>query len=101
MTSAQLSACQAGGKAVGRKTPPVCCPRCSRSMEGKSWYSWLGHRGLHALADRYFGGDILAAQQRLRENGQARQDPAPWNTAFARYRPVTNGSLSARLEIPF
>ncbi len=101
MTPAQIEARRAGGKAVGSKTPPACCPHCGRSMAGRSWYSWLGHLGLHGLARRYFEGDVEAAQRRLRENGQARQDPAAWNRAFARYRPVTNGAINAPTETPF
>jgi hypothetical protein len=58
-------------------------------MAGRSWHSYLGHLGLHGLADRHFGGDIEAAQRQLRRNGLARQDPAPWNGAMPEYRPVT------------
>ena len=47
--------------------------------------------GLHGLANAYFGGDLVAAQRRLRENGLARQDPAPENGAWPDYRPVTRG----------
>ncbi len=57
-------------------------------MQGRTWHSYLGHLGLHAIADKYFGGDINAAQKRLRENGRARQDPAPWNGAWKPYRPI-------------
>jgi len=77
-----------GGKAVARKRPPDVCPRCGRSMAGRSWHSYLGHLGLHGLADAHFG-DVAAAQKRLRDNGLARQDPAPWNGAWPRYVPVT------------
>jgi hypothetical protein len=52
--------------------------------------AWLGHLGLHGLADKYFDGDIKAAQTRLRRNGLARQDPAPWNGAWPKYKPVTD-----------
>lgn len=79
-----------GGRAVAEKLPPAYCPRCHRPIEwGSTWHQFLGHLGLHGLADKYFGGDIQAAQQRLRENGLARQDPAPWNGAFKPYQPVT------------
>ena len=82
---------RAGGLAVGDKHPPAYCPRCGKEiMWGTSWYGYLGHLGLHGLADRWFGGDIKAAQKRLRENGLARQDPRPENRAFRRYRPVTD-----------
>ena len=52
------------------------------------WHSYLGHLGLHGLADRYFGGDLQAAQQHLRNNGLARQDAAPWNGAWPTYQPL-------------
>lgn len=77
-----------GGKAVIHKQPPAKCQRCGKSMQGKSYHSYLGHLGLHALADHYFGGDLAAAQRRLRENGIARQDPAAFNGAFKPYRPI-------------
>ena len=80
-----------GGKAVVGKRPPPCCPRCGKDMTGRSWHSYLGHLGLHGLADNHFDGDLGAAQQRLRENGLARQDPAPWNGAFPTYQPVAAG----------
>jgi hypothetical protein len=57
-------------------------------MQGRVWYSYLGHLGLHGLANKYFEGDIAAAQKHLRENGLARQDPAPWNGAWRPYRPI-------------
>ena len=78
-----------GGQAVKNKTPPDICFRCGRSMAGRSWHSYLGHLGLHGLADKYFDGDIKAAQKRLRHNGLALQDPAPWNGAWPEYVPVS------------
>ncbi len=72
--------------------PRAACPRCGRSMGSRSWHSYLGHLGLHGLADAYFDGDLAAAQQRLRENGLARQDPAPGNRAWPQYRAVSQGS---------
>ena len=90
LTTAQMAALARGrplgGHAVKDKIPPTTCPRCGQSMEGRSWHSYLGHLGLHGLADRRFGGDIEAAQQRLRENGLARQDPYPENGAWPEYR---------------
>jgi len=77
-----------GGRAVADKEPPPCCPRCGLSMQGRSWHSYLGHLGLHGLADKYFGGDLEAAQKRLRQNGLARQDPFPANGAWPTYQPV-------------
>jgi hypothetical protein len=58
-------------------------------MMGRTWHSYLGHLGLHGLADKYFDGDIEAAQRHLRCNSLARQDPACWNGAWPRYVPVT------------
>ena len=81
---------RAGGLAVAKKHPPAYCPRCGKEiMWGTTWHSYLGHLGLHGLADNHFGGDIEAAQKRLRDNGLARQDPAPWNNALPKYRPIT------------
>lgn len=83
-----------GGKATAQKlAPPTTCPRgCGKTWKfGDSYMSYLGHLGLHKFADNHFGGDIRAAQKRLRENGLARQDPAPWNGALKPYRPVANG----------
>ncbi len=77
-----------GGKAVATKTPPDRCPRCGRSMKGRVWPSNLGHLGLHGLADKYFNGDMKAAQKRLRDNGLARQDPVPCNHAMPEYKPI-------------
>jgi len=79
-----------GGKAVAAKKPPDKCPRCGKPMAGRAWHSYLGHLGLHGLADNHFSGDLQAAQKRLRENGLARGDPAPWNGAWPEYRPVTD-----------
>ena len=80
-----------GGHAVAKKYPPAYCPRCGKEiMWGTTWHSYLGHLGLHGLADNHFGGDIEAAQKRLRENGIARQEEgASWsNGAFPPYRPI-------------
>lgn len=81
----------AGGKAVAQKYAPAApCPRCGKIYPSlTSWMAWLGHLGLHGLADKYFDGDIQAAQNRLRNNGQARQDPAPWNGALPKYCPLS------------
>lgn len=79
-----------GGQAVAKKEVPSRCPRCGKPFPFcLEWHAYLGHLGLHGLADKYFDSDIQAAQQRLRENGLARQDPAPWNGAWPRYRPIT------------
>jgi len=82
----------AGGKAVVNKTPPDVCPRCGQSMAGRSWHSYLGHLGLHGLADNWFCGDLEMAQRQLRRNGLARQDPMPGNGGWPAYRPVTEGA---------
>lgn len=78
-----------GGKAVKKRTPPAVCPHCGQPMAGRKWHSYLGHMGLHGLANRYFGGDMLKAQKRLQRNGLARLDPFPGNGAWPRYTPVT------------
>ena len=49
-----------GGRAVKNKQPPECCLRCGQSMTGRKWHSYLGHLGLHGLADKYFEADIKA-----------------------------------------
>jgi hypothetical protein len=60
-------------------------------MEGRSWHSYLGHLGLHGIANKHFGGDIKAAQKRLRENGMARMDAFPGNGYTPEYRPIQEG----------
>lgn len=76
-----------GSKALASKSPPARCPRCYADFRGRSWYSWLAHKGLHGLADRYFGGSVSKAAERLARNGLARQDVAPWNGAF-KHKPI-------------
>jgi hypothetical protein len=77
-----------GGKAIISNAVPATCPRCGKSMQGRVYHSYLGHLGLHGLADKYFQGNLDAAQKRLRENGIARQDPFPGNGAWKRYQPI-------------
>ncbi|MCI0550881.1 MAG: hypothetical protein L0287_07995 [Anaerolineae bacterium] len=77
-----------GGKAVISKDVPAACPRCGKPMQGRMYHSYLRHLGLHGLADKYFQGNIDAAQKRLRENGLARQDPFPGNGAWKPYQSV-------------
>jgi len=79
-----------GGKAVASKTVPPNCPRCGKPMQGRVYHSYLGHLGLHGLADHHFNGDLEAAQKQLRENGRARSDPFPANGAWKPYRSVAN-----------
>lgn len=90
-----------GGKACIDKAVPSACPRCGRPMQGRSYHSYLGHLGLHGLADRYFEGDVDAAQKRLRENGLARQDPFPGNGAWKPYQPIPamSAGTSVREEV--
>ena len=86
----KISPQSAGGRAIAQKSAPAYCPRCGKPFPfAHPWMAYLGHLGLHGLADRYFGGDFNAAQKHLRNNGLARQDPAPWNKAWPRYSPVT------------
>jgi len=77
-----------GGKAVISKAAPATCPRCKQSMEGRTYHSYLGHLGLHGLADKYFDGDLQAAQKLLRQNGLARQDPFAGHGAWPSYQPI-------------
>jgi hypothetical protein len=77
-----------GGQAVIARKPPDECPRCGESMQGRVYHSYLGHLGLHGLADKYFDGSIEAAQKRLRENGRARSDSFRANGAWQPYRPI-------------
>jgi len=84
-----------GGKAVAKKHAPSQCSRCGKSYPfATPWHVYLGHLGLHGLADKYFGGDIQAAQKRLRENGLARQEEGTsWgNGAWPLYRPIREAS---------
>ena len=84
-----LSPQQRGGQAAARLPAPLQCPRCGKVYPfAHPWMAHLGHLGLHGLADRYFGGDMQAAQTHLRQNGLAKQDPAPWNRAWRPYVPV-------------
>lgn len=81
-----------GGKAVAKKHAPPYCPRCGKKFPfAHPWMAYLGHLGLHGLADKYFAGDLVAAQRRLQKNGLARQDPAPWNNAWPKYLSVQDG----------
>lgn len=90
MTTQRLTPQQLGGLAVKEKPAPMICPRCGKQFPFLTeWHAYLGHLGLHGLADKYFGGDMAAAQKRLRQNGLARMDPAPWNRAWKRYKPIT------------
>lgn len=91
--SAKQSPQSLGGLAVAQKEAPLSCPKCGKEFEWATpWHSYLGHLGMHGLADAYFGGDFAACQKRLQQNGLARQDPAPWNNAWPKYRPVTEVS---------
>jgi hypothetical protein len=73
---------------VRQKKAPDACPRCGLDTTGRTWHSFLGHLGLHGLADSYFAGDIEAAQRHLRRNGLAKQDPYPGNNAWPEYQPL-------------
>ena len=101
LSPAQLEARRKGGLAVKPKPPPARCPRCGRGPF-KNWHAWLGHKGLHGLADNHFGGDIKAAQTRLRENALATIDPYPENNAWPKYKPVSEMSSDELKDIcPF
>ncbi|GIK42385.1 MAG: hypothetical protein BroJett011_62180 [Chloroflexota bacterium] len=95
---------QLGGKAVAQKYAPTHpCPRCGKLYPFLTpWMAWIGHQGLHALADKFFGGDIKAAQKRLRDNGRARQEEsATWqNGASPKYRPIRQMSFPLEFFSP-
>lgn len=76
-----------GGAAVAKLTPPDRCPLCDREIRG-NWYAYLGHLGLHGMADNHFGGDLIAAQKHIRQNGLAAQDPFPTNQAWPQHKPL-------------
>lgn len=86
-----------GGKACINLEVPVECPRCGKLMIGRSYHSYLGHLGLHGIANKYFEGDVTAAQKRLRENGRARTDPFPGNSAWKPYRPITAKEVNSHI----
>lgn len=91
--SKKLTPQQKGGLAVAKKHAPPSCPKCGKEYPfATPWHVYLGHLGLHGLADRYFGGDIKAAQKRLQENSLALQEEgASWsNGAWGTYKPVTD-----------
>ena len=96
----QLSPQQKGGRAVAQKYAPPYCPRCGKEFVFCApWMAYLGHLRMHQIADRHFGGDLQAAQKRLRENGLARQEEkASWsNGAFRPYRPIAQYSFPPQL----
>jgi hypothetical protein len=83
--------CIKGAKAVAKLPAPTHCPICHKEYPpGTTFAQHRGHLGLHGLADNHFGGDIKAAQRHLRNNGLARQDPAPWNGAWPEYEPISS-----------
>jgi len=44
---------RAGGLAVRKRYPPIRCPKCGKEIVfGSPWHSYLGHLGLHGLADK-------------------------------------------------
>jgi hypothetical protein len=83
--------CRKGRQAQAQAEVPAVCPHCGRSLAGYSFNRYLGHLGLHGLADNHFNGDVAAAQKRLRENALAlaEQDASWSNGAWGRYRPIT------------
>lgn len=80
---------RAGGLTTSAKIAPrgTRCPRCGKSFSGKPWMAYIGHKGLHGLADRYFSGCLSSAARRMALNSVAKYDPAPWNGAF-QYKPI-------------
>jgi hypothetical protein len=101
LSPAQIEARRKGGRAVIPRVPPPTCTRCGKSMAGRSWHSYLGHRGLHGLADSRFGGDLEACQRHLRDNGLARQDPYPENKIWPRYKHLPHPPPGPDDDCPF
>lgn len=58
------------------------CPRCGR-QDFRSLQERAGHLGLHTFADRYAGGNLRLAAEKLALCGQATTDPLPGNAAFS------------------
>lgn len=80
-----------GGIATKELSPPARCPRCGASMRGRSWHSYLGHKGMHGLADRAFAGNVSAAARQMAKNALARaENGATWaNGAWlGAYKPL-------------
>ena len=75
-------------RAQAKAAVPAACPHCGCPLDGYDFNRYLGHLGLHGLADNHSNGDLVAAQRRLRQNGLAGQDPAPVKSQ----RPHQNGS---------
>jgi hypothetical protein len=73
----------AGGKAVKDKVPPETCPRCQQPMIGRVWHSYLGHLGLHGLADKRFGGDIVKGSKTPATKRFSKGGPGPLEWGLA------------------
>ena len=83
----------AGGKAVALKPAPEVCEVCGKSMKGRSWHSYLGHKGLHGFARNHFGGNEAAARYHLTQNSLALAEQGmSWrNAASPVYKNITKG----------
>jgi hypothetical protein len=79
-------------RAQARATVPALCPHCGKQLQGYSFNRYLGHLGLHGLANNHFEGDVEAAQRRLQQNALAlAEQGASWsNGAWGEYKPITN-----------
>ena len=72
---------QRGGRKTATK-PGGKCPRCGRTYT--THLALIGHKGLHAYADKHCGGDMKAAAKSFNMLGVAATDPVPTNGAFAK-----------------
>ncbi len=66
------------------------CPDCGRNYTHVSQLTVSGHRGLHGFANRFTGGNLQRAAEKLALIGQAATDPTPWNGAFQRAHQALN-----------
>lgn len=72
--------CKRGGKNVARMSGGVCS-KCGAYFSTHA--KLAGHLGLHGFADRFCGGDVIAARSKLSIMGAAMSDPVPENGAFS------------------
>ena len=65
-------------RAQAKATVPAACPHCGCSLAGYDFNRYLGHLGLHGLANNHFAGDLVAAPTTLaRERLEpAKSDPS-------------------------
>lgn len=76
--------CKGGRATASKRVAAWTCPHCPHSFQNVPQLALSGHLGLHSFADRYAGGDLRLAAEKLGLCGQAATDPVPENGAFAR-----------------